>query len=124
MEFKFPKGAKLLTQDDDGRITGEEDLEGAAFEMREMTRRDQIQARQHAKTRGTDPGDEMTRMSFTMWRGQPVKQPFAEFLKLNNVGSNFVEMCWGATNGDGVAAVAVGALPLATMKTEETSASR
>jgi hypothetical protein len=96
MEFKFPRGAKLIREDGTS-----ESLAGVAFELREQTKRDQLQAERDSISRKTDRGSELVRMSFTSFRGKPVVQPFADYSDLNLRASSFVERKWADLNGLG-----------------------
>ncbi len=97
-KFKFPAGCHLLKRDSNGQPCGLESIDGIEFELRVTSKGDSMEARRNAKQWNTDAGEEVTRLSFLSWRGQPVKQPFAEFVDLDTNASNFVELAWGVLN--------------------------
>ena len=96
--FKFPAGAHLLKRDHSGNPCALEPIEGESFELRVTSKKDVMDAKRNARQWDTDPDDELTRLSFISWRGQTVKQPFAEFTEFDTVANSFVSLAWSALN--------------------------
>lgn len=96
MEFKFPKGAKLVRRD-----APEESIAGEPFELRETSIQDEIEAGRNAESRKTNEGLELVRLAFVSFRGKAVKQPFAEIMQFNAKAQKRVNAAFREVSGIG-----------------------
>lgn len=93
MDFKFPKGCKVLR---DGAEP--ESLEGKRLVMREEITRDRLEAKRRARATDSDEGIELLRLSIVEVDGRRVEQPYMDLNFWNLRAQQFADSCWLRVN--------------------------